>query len=918
MNEELKIIIRAITDDAKKNIAAVNKELDGLQKTATSSGNRVDKALNGMRKAATAAVGVVAALAGSMVALSRSSLEFQKTQSRLNAGFASMGLSAQQAANTYKQLFGFLGNADQSVETANLLAQLTQEESNLAEWTNILMGVYAKFPDSLPVESLAEAVNHTAQLGEVQGVLADALEWVGVNVDSFNAALANTTTLEEREALIRSTLNALYGGAATAYAQANSTLIAYNQSQVAVNQALAEATACVIPLMTAVNQLAAAAVSILKPAFETISAVLIVFIQWILAAIQAVASFFGAFSGGGARSVTSSMGSITTSSNKAAKSIGGVGSALGGAAKAAKELKRQTMGFDELNVMASQTAASGGGGGGGGVSVPDLSIPSTSFGNLNLPGLDDFEKKVASIKEKLEPILMLVGLIGSAFAGWKVGTFIKSLGGIAGLAPILKTIGSYLLMISGVLVAVIGYSHAWVNGINWGNLAATFVGLAAAIGGIYLVFGPLAATLTTLVSGFALLVLGMQDFINQGATVQNVITMIAGAALAAIAMILMGFSPVVAILTGVVPLIGSVTAALLLEQPAILSVEEAQNRLNAAKEAAYNAEMNYVSAVDAAEAAMNRLTAAEDAAGMTGAELNAMVEQGIIDYAEMDATQRELYKAYLDNEQKQADLKASTEELTAAKKEETLASFENQLALAKESGNYDDYKKSVVDAYEEGMLSADEARDLIEKSMSEMSDASQQTFMEDLPNDIKQGMDPSRYESTGTKLKKKFSEIWKSIKDVFKDVKSFFGDIGTKIGSALSDAAASAVRKVLNWAVSKINSFISSINWAIGIINKIPGVSIGYVSQIPVPALATGGITTGATMALIGERGKEAVLPLENNTGWMDTLADRINGRNGTPTKIVLQLDGKELGWANINSINNITKQTGELQLVLA
>jgi hypothetical protein len=50
----------------------------------------------------------------------------------------------------------------------------------------------------------------------------------------------------------------------------------------------------------------------------------------------------------------------------------------------------------------------------------------------------------------------------------------------------------------------------------------------------------------------------------------------------------------------------------------------------------------------------------------------------------------------------------------------------------------------------------------------------------------------------------------------------------------------------------------------------------------------------------------------------MDTLADRIASRNNTPSKIVLNLDGKELGWANINSINDITKQTGSLQLTLA
>ena len=47
----------------------------------------------------------------------------------------------------------------------------------------------------------------------------------------------------------------------------------------------------------------------------------------------------------------------------------------------------------------------------------------------------------------------------------------------------------------------------------------------------------------------------------------------------------------------------------------------------------------------------------------------------------------------------------------------------------------------------------------------------------------------------------------------------------------------------------------------------------------------------------------------------MDVLADRIASRNNTPSKIVLMLNETELGWANINSINGITRQTGQLQL---
>ena len=179
-----------------------------------------------------------------------------------------------------------------------------------------------------------------------------------------------------------------------------------------------------------------------------------------------------------------------------------------------------------------------------------------------------------------------------------------------------------------------------------------------------------------------------------------------------------------------------------------------------------------------------------------------------------------------------------------------------------------------------------------------------------------------------TAVKNVFSTAWTNIKNVFSGwgtfftnlwdkVKSIFKSVGTTIGNSIAGAVKSVINKILTTVESKINSFITMINNAITVINKIPGVNITKLSKITVPKLATGGIATRSTLANIGEAGAEAVLPLENNTQWMDTLADKIAARNGAPSKIVLMVDGKELGWASINGINNITKQTGNLQLQL-
>lgn len=181
-----------------------------------------------------------------------------------------------------------------------------------------------------------------------------------------------------------------------------------------------------------------------------------------------------------------------------------------------------------------------------------------------------------------------------------------------------------------------------------------------------------------------------------------------------------------------------------------------------------------------------------------------------------------------------------------------------------------------------------------------------------------------------TWFKRIFTQAWDSVKGVFRNVGSWFKtnvvdpitrvftNIGSKIGDAVKDTFSKAINTVLKTAVNIINGFISAINVAIDVINAIPGVSIDNLDKLDVPELATGGILTGDTIFRGGEGGKrEAVLPLEQNTGWMDILADRIAARSSAPTKIVLQVGEKELGWASINSINGITKQTGGLQLQL-
>ena len=135
-----------------------------------------------------------------------------------------------------------------------------------------------------------------------------------------------------------------------------------------------------------------------------------------------------------------------------------------------------------------------------------------------------------------------------------------------------------------------------------------------------------------------------------------------------------------------------------------------------------------------------------------------------------------------------------------------------------------------------------------------------------------------------------FSSAWEAIKKVFNNFGTFFSNLwntikntfsalGTKIGDAISGAVKAGINGVLGMIEGVVNTFVRMINGAIDLINLIPGVKIGYLSQLRIPRLAKGGVVDRATLAMFGEDGREAVIPLEKNLGWMKNLVAEFMAR---------------------------------------
>lgn len=189
--------------------------------------------------------------------------EFQEDMGKLTVAFEQAGYSAETTSAVYQDFVGILGETDQSVEAANHLAGLGLTQEELAQYTDIAAGAYATFSDSLPLESLTEAIAQTSEVGTAQGTLVDALTRGGIAEEEFNAALAECSNEQERAALITATLNDLYGEAGQMYQDVNGDVIAYRESQSNLTAAVSETGRALMPLITGLKNLAAGALSVL-------------------------------------------------------------------------------------------------------------------------------------------------------------------------------------------------------------------------------------------------------------------------------------------------------------------------------------------------------------------------------------------------------------------------------------------------------------------------------------------------------------------------------------------------------------------------------------------------------------------------------------------------------------------------------
>ncbi len=200
------------------------------------------------------------AIASSLKDVAEESKEYMKIMGSLEISSQRAGYSAEETAETYRNLYGVLADEQTAATTTANLQALGLAQDDLNKLTNATIGAWAEYGDSIPIDGLAEAINETVKVGNVTGTFADVLNWAGVSEDAFNEKLAACATDSERANLILQELaNQGLVDAGEAWRNNNQALVESNEANAELQEQMAQLGETIMPVITELTKVVAGA-----------------------------------------------------------------------------------------------------------------------------------------------------------------------------------------------------------------------------------------------------------------------------------------------------------------------------------------------------------------------------------------------------------------------------------------------------------------------------------------------------------------------------------------------------------------------------------------------------------------------------------------------------------------------------------
>lgn len=223
----------------------------------------------GAAGAAGIAVAGLSKVVGAITELEESTREYRRIMGTLEASSRDAGYSAEETAQVYGRLQAVLGDTQTAATAAANLQAIGFSQKDLMAITDAAIGAWAKYGDSIPIDSLAEAINETIQVGKVTGTFADALNWAGVNEDLFNERLQAAGDAADRANIVLKQLSDQgLVDAAESWFALNEDIAGANEAQEKMDAALARLGERLAPITEGLKSLGGDALNGLMDFFD--------------------------------------------------------------------------------------------------------------------------------------------------------------------------------------------------------------------------------------------------------------------------------------------------------------------------------------------------------------------------------------------------------------------------------------------------------------------------------------------------------------------------------------------------------------------------------------------------------------------------------------------------------------------------
>lgn len=244
-------------------------------------------------------IGSISGLVSSLLDLGEATEEYRQMQAKLSGSSETFGYDVEFATKKYEEFYKYLGDDQMSTNAITNLMGLGTTTENITKLCEGATAVWATYGDSIPIESFTEATNETIQVGKVTGTFADAINWAKISneemgkslgegskaqkafnqaikdgetqEDAFSAALAATSSQQERADIVARFLNDTYGESKKKYDEMTGSIQDANSAELDLKETQSQLAEAVAPVNGALAELKNDALQAMLPIVENVS-----------------------------------------------------------------------------------------------------------------------------------------------------------------------------------------------------------------------------------------------------------------------------------------------------------------------------------------------------------------------------------------------------------------------------------------------------------------------------------------------------------------------------------------------------------------------------------------------------------------------------------------------------------------------